>query len=202
MSAYPTAHFMLSVGPSAQFPPDEGCEVAAAGRSNAGKSSALNSIAGRKSLARTSKTPGRTRLLNYFELAESQRLVDLPGYGYADAGPAERADWARLIDALSRRASLTGMLLIVDSRRGLQEGDFGLLEWAGGLPVQVLLSKCDKLTRSQQQKTLADARAQLQNQAAVQLFSAVSGEGVTEARGVLDRWLLKRNPGDPALLGG
>ncbi|HTP39660.1 MAG TPA: ribosome biogenesis GTP-binding protein YihA/YsxC [Steroidobacteraceae bacterium] len=202
MSAYPTARFLLSVGPSAQFPPDEGREVAAAGRSNAGKSSALNSIAGRRSLARTSKTPGRTRLLNYFELADGQRLVDLPGYGYADAGPAERADWARLIEALSQRASLAGLLLIVDVRRGLQEGDFGLLDWAGGLPVQVLLSKCDKLTRSQQQKALADARAQLQNRAAVQLFSAVSGEGVTEARGVLDRWLLKRNPGDPALLGG
>jgi GTP-binding protein len=202
MSAYPTAQFMLSVGPSAVFPPDDGYEVAAAGRSNAGKSSAINSIAGRKSLARTSKTPGRTRLLNYFELAEYRRLVDLPGYGYADAGPAERADWARLIDQLARRTSLSGLLLVVDIRRGLQEGDFGLLDWAGELPVQVLLAKCDKLTRSQQQKSLADARIQLQNRAAVQLFSAVSGEGVTVARGVLDRWLPKRNPGDPARFGG
>lgn len=189
MSTYPQAKFLISVGPSGQFPPDQGTEVAAAGRSNAGKSSAINAIVGRRALARTSKTPGRTRLLNYFELAEAQRLVDLPGYGYADASAAERADWTRLIDLLARREALVGLLLIVDCRRGLQDGDLGLLDWAGERPVHVLLSKCDKLTRSEGAKALAAARRALGTEGAVQLFSAVDGTGLAEARGVLDRWL-------------
>ncbi|MFT3906526.1 MAG: ribosome biogenesis GTP-binding protein YihA/YsxC [Steroidobacteraceae bacterium] len=189
MSLYPNAKFLLSVGPSGQFPPDHGAEVATAGRSNAGKSSAINAIAGRKGLARTSKTPGRTRLLNYFELTDGQRLVDLPGYGYADAGAAERAAWTRLIEQLARREALVGLLLIVDSRRGLQEGDFGLLEWAGQRPVHILLSKCDKLTRSEGAKVLAASRRELGSNASVQLFSAVDGTGLVEARRALDHWL-------------
>src|SRR4051812_32030430 len=114
MSQFPQVHFLLSVGSREQFPADEGCEVAFAGRSNAGKSSAINAITARNSLARTSKTPGRTKLLNFFELEPGRRLIDLPGYGYADAHATERAQWTALIDALPSRASLAGLFLIVD----------------------------------------------------------------------------------------
>lgn len=192
MSTYPQAAFLLSVGPSGQFPPDTGAEVAAAGRSNAGKSSAINALTGRRALARTSKTPGRTRLLNYFQLRDGQRLVDLPGYGYADAGDAERRAWDRLIGLLAERTALVGLLLIVDARRGIQDGDQALVEWAAPRPVHVLLSKCDKLGRQEGIKTLAAARAALAGRAEVQLFSAVDGTGLVEARRVLDRWLTGR----------
>ena len=122
MSRFPHVEFLLSVAAPVQFPPDAGAEVAIAGRSNAGKSSAINAIAERKALARTSKTPGQTRLLNYFELEESHRIVDLPGYGYAAVRPDERRKWVPLIDALRARTSLKGLCLIVDSRRGLRRG--------------------------------------------------------------------------------
>src|ERR1700683_1604502 len=123
MSAYPTAQFMLSAAAAGQFPADTGAEAAIAGRSNAGKSSAINAITNRRALARTSKTPGRTRLLNFFQLAPGERLIDLPGYGFAAGPPAERDDWARLIDALAQRDSLRGLVLVVDARRGLLDGD-------------------------------------------------------------------------------
>src|SRR5262250_1681379 len=130
MSRFSEARFMGSVASAAQFPADVGVEIAFAGRSNAGKSSAINAIAQRRGLARTSKTPGRTRLLNFFELAPQWRLVDLPGYGYANVPEAERRAWLPLIEALRNRASLRGLFVIVDSRRGLSAADEGLLEWA------------------------------------------------------------------------
>src|SRR5246500_4269136 len=123
MSIYPGAQFLISAAAPAQFPPDAGAEVAFAGRSNSGKSSAINAITQRRGLARTSKTPGRTRLLNFFELAPLRRLVDLPGYGYASGPQAERRSWRPLIDALQERASLRGLFLIVDARRGITHGD-------------------------------------------------------------------------------
>src|SRR5882757_11481090 len=138
---------MLSAAAGAQFPADHGVEIAFAGRSNAGKSSAINAITQRHGLARTSKTPGRTRLLNFFELGTHQRIVDLPGYGYATGPEAERLSWQPLIDALRGRESLRGLFMIVDSRRGLTDGDEALLAWASPtlLRVHVLLSKADKL---------------------------------------------------------
>jgi len=142
MSRFQQAKFLVSAAAPAQFPPDEGAEVAFAGRSNAGKSSAINAITQRRGLARTSKTPGRTRLLNFFELAPQRRLVDLPGYGYAGGPQAERRTWGPLIDALHERASLRGLFLIVDVRRGVTAGDEGLLEWvAPDRRVHVLLSR-------------------------------------------------------------
>jgi len=187
VSRFPTVHFMLSVAAPAQFPPDEGAEVAFAGRSNAGKSSAINALTQRKALARTSKTPGQTRLLNYFELAPGQRIVDLPGYGYASAPPAERAKWAPLIDRLRARQSLRGLFLIVDARRGMAEEDEGLMAWAGPAErrVHVLLTKADKLTRNEARAVLVAAERQLAGRATAQLLSAHSGAGVPEAQRAL-----------------
>jgi len=189
VSRFPTVHFMLSVAAPAQFPADDGSEVAFAGRSNAGKSSAINALTQRKALARTSKTPGQTRLLNYFELAPGRRIVDLPGYGYASAPPAERARWAPLIDRLRARQSLRGLFLIVDARRGVGEEDEGLIAWADPAErrVHVLLTKSDKLTRNEARAALEAARRQLGDRATAQLLSSQSGAGVPEAqRALLD----------------
>lgn len=187
MSRFPTVHFMLSVASPAQFPPDDGAEVAFAGRSNAGKSSAINALTQRKALARTSKTPGQTRLLNYFELAPGRRIVDLPGYGYASAPPAERAKWAPLTERLRARQSLRGLFLVVDARRGVGEEDEGLIAWADPAErrVHVLLTKADKLTRNEARAALAAAERQLEGRATVQLLSSHSGAGVQEAQRAL-----------------
>jgi len=190
VAAFPNARFLVSAAAPGQFPADHGAEVAFAGRSNAGKSSAINAIVGRQGLARTSKTPGRTRLINFFELSPRERIVDLPGYGYASAPEAERRTWPRLIEALRERDALKGLFVIVDARRGIGEGDEALLEWA--LPrqrVHVLLAKADKLTRNEGRRALAAAAEALRGRATVQLFSAHARAGLDEAQGVLRAWL-------------
>jgi GTP-binding protein len=190
MSRFPEARFLTSAAAAAQFPADAGKEVAFAGRSNAGKSSAINAITQRRGLARTAKTPGRTRLLNFFELAPARRLVDLPGYGYASAPAAERRAWVASTEALRARASLSGLFVVVDSRRGLMTGDEGLLEWV--LPTQrvhVLLSKADKLSRGEAAATLRAVSRRLAGRATAQLFSALKGTGVHEAQDTLAAWL-------------
>jgi GTP-binding protein len=191
VSVYPSAQFLFSAAAADQFPADSGAEIAIAGRSNAGKSSAINSITGRHALARTSKMPGRTRLLNFFELSPGKRLVDLPGYGFAEGRPADRDDWARLIDALATRACLRGLLMVVDARRGLLAGDEALLGWAQGLElaVHVLLSKSDQLKRAEARTLLARSEAMLAGRASAQLFSARTGVGLDEVRGTVDAWL-------------
>ena len=190
MSRFQQAKFLVSAAAPAQFPPDAGAEVAFAGRSNAGKSSAINAITQRRGLARTSKTPGRTRLLNFFELAPQWRIVDLPGYGYASGPEAERRTWRPLIDALHERASLRGLFVIVDARRGVTEGDEGLLDWlAPERRVHVLLSKADKLSRSEGARALHAARDALAGRATLQLFSATDGTGLGEAQDTLLEWL-------------
>jgi GTP-binding protein len=195
MSRFPGARFLTSAAKPAQFPPDVGSEVAFAGRSNAGKSSAINAIVQRQRLARTSKTPGRTRLLNFFELGADRRLVDLPGYGYASAPEAERRAWGPLIDALRARASFRGLFVIVDARRGITAGDQGLLEWASpALSVHVLLSKADKLSRSEGLRALRTATTELQGRATAELFSALRGTGVEAAQLMLASWLERRPP--------
>jgi GTP-binding protein len=190
MSRFGGARFLLTVATPSQFPPDEGAEVAFAGRSNSGKSSAINAIARHRGLARTSKTPGRTRLLNLYELAPAKRLVDLPGYGYASVTAAEREAWLPLLETLRARTSLKGLFLIVDSRRGLTEGDEGLIEWtSGGQALHVLLSKADKLNRGEAAAALRTASDRLGGRASVQLFSALRGTGVREAQDRIAAWL-------------
>ncbi len=204
MGPFPQVRFMLSVAAPVQFPADHGAEIAIAGRSNAGKSSAINSLLSRKALARTSKTPGQTRLLNYFELAPGRRLVDLPGYGYADVPAVERRKWLPLIDVLQERESFAGLLLIVDARRGVREEDVALVEWADPerRRVHVLISKADKLNQSERAAAVRDANSvldatiepALRGQVTVQAFSAHEGIGLREAQSKLAAMLVKAAP--------
>jgi GTP-binding protein len=192
MSHYPQAAFLKSANSPAQFVPDEGAEVAFAGRSNAGKSSAINIIVNRRQFARTSKMPGRTRLVNFFALREGTRLVDLPGYGFARVSGQMRDHWADLMaEYFETRASLRGMFLIVDIRRRLTEFDHQMLAFAEavGLPVHVLLTKSDKLKRGQAATALLEVRRELGEGVTVQQFSALSRQGEEEARARLEEFL-------------
>ena len=194
MSHYPQAAFIKSANAPAQFVPDEGAEVAFAGRSNAGKSSAINIIVNRRQFARTSKTPGRTQLVNFFALRDGARIVDLPGYGFARVSDRMRDHWAELMaDYFETRASLRGMFLIVDIRRGLTAFDRQMLAFAEsvGLPVHVLLTKTDKLKRGQAAKTLLEIRRELGDGVTVQHFSALSRLGEDEARAKLEDFLAR-----------
>lgn len=192
---YQHVHFLLSTPDAAHAPPDTGREVAFAGRSNAGKSSALNTITGQKALARTSKTPGRTQQINFFRFDAQRRLVDLPGYGYAKVSRSTKNQWQRHIAGyLETRHCLQGLILLMDIRHPLKEFDRHLLNWcqAAGLPVHVLLTKADKLSRGPAQATLLQVRKHLAAHAphaTVQLFSALNKTGAEEARGILDQWL-------------
>jgi GTP-binding protein len=203
MSAYPHAKFLTSADAPRQFPADAGVEVAIAGRSNAGKSSALNALVGRKTLARTSRTPGATRLINFFELAPGQRLVDLPGYGYAAVPGEMRRHWGALIETyFGARRSLKGVVIVMDVRHPLTAHDRTMLELAAAraLPVHLLLTKSDKLSRGAARAALHSVRRSGSGSTA-QLFSAVTGEGLAEARSRL-RGLFsarkKETPVDPA----
>ncbi|MDR2215230.1 MAG: ribosome biogenesis GTP-binding protein YihA/YsxC [Nevskiaceae bacterium] len=191
MSIWPELRFLTSVAKPAGLPPDVGREIAVAGRSNAGKSSAINVLLARHGLARTSRTPGRTQLFNYFELAPGRRIVDLPGYGHASVAAGARENWGPLGEALRVRESLAGLLLIVDCRRGVGLMDLHFLDWAGRPAEQthVLLSKADKLGRGAGLTALRAAQAGLAGKASCQLFSALKGVGVDEARAVIRRWL-------------
>jgi GTP-binding protein len=191
-SPFPTVEFLKSVALPGQFPQDEGREIAVAGRSNAGKSSAINALLAHKGLARTSRTPGRTQLYNYFQLAPGLRLVDLPGYGHAKVNAAVRDSWGPLGEALRQRHCFTALLLVVDIRRGVGELDLAMLDWAGrsAAATHVLLAKADKLPHGQAMRALKDAQIALAGRGGCQLFSAHKGLGVDEARRVL-RGLLK-----------
>ena len=192
MSQYPAARFVLSANEPAQFPPAAGPEVAFAGRSNAGKSSAINALMNRRQFARTSKTPGRTQLINFFDLGDGRQLVDLPGYGFARVSNAVRDHWGRLITGyFTSRDNLAGLFVIVDARRGLLKGDATMLELAAdvGLPVHILLSKADKLKRGQAASALLKAQRELRDRASVQLFSSLKKTGVDEARSRLADYL-------------
>ena len=192
MSQFPNAKFITSANKVAQFVPDTGSEVAFAGRSNSGKSSAINVIVNRRQFARTSKTPGRTQLINFFALREQARLVDLPGYGFARVADAVREHWGRLVTAyIEDRRSLHGLFLIVDIRRGLSDYDRRLLQLTepSSLPVHVLLTKADKLKRGQAANTLLSVSKELAERATVQLFSALNRQGVDQARDALEQFL-------------
>jgi GTP-binding protein len=192
MPHFPPAEFLTSSWQPHQFPPDQGVEVAFAGRSNAGKSSALNAITGRRDLARTSKTPGRTQLINFFALNERQRLADLPGYGYAKVPEKMRDHWRQLLSKyVETRASLGGLVIVMDSRRPLTDFDWQMLEWTGAqsLPTYLLLTKADKLSKGEALTTLKKVRAEVGDAVGAQLFSAVTKAGVDEARKVVLRML-------------
>jgi GTP-binding protein len=169
--------------------------VAFAGRSNAGKSSAINSLTNNKKLAKTSKTPGRTQLINFFELSDCQRLVDLPGYGFAKVPLAVKREWTKQLEIyLQNRQCLRGLILLMDVRHPLQPFDRQMLGWAlqASMPVHILLTKADKLKRGAAGTALLQVRAELKPQeelTSVQLFSALKHEGHKELIAVLDGWL-------------
>ena len=193
--SYRRAEFMTSASKLSQCPPDSGWEVAFAGRSNAGKSSAINSLTGNRKLAKTSKTPGRTQLINFFQLSPSQRLVDLPGYGFAKVPLAVKREWTRQLENyLQKRQSLRGLILLMDVRHPMQPFDQQMLTWAleASMPVHILLTKADKLKRGPGGNTLLQVRSQLkpyQQLVSVQLFSALKHAGHKELIEVLDAWL-------------
>ena len=193
MSTYPTVKFLTSAAEAHQLAPDTGREVAFAGRSNSGKSTAINVITQRSGLARVSRTPGRTQLINFFELAPDRRLVDLPGYGFAKVPQKVRARWLQLMEHyFNVRESLVGLMLIVDSRRGLGAQDAAMLECvlARDRHAHVLLTKTDKLNRRDSLRVLRDTKAACSDTAVTaQLFSAHAGQGLEEARSVMERWL-------------
>ena len=207
MASYSNVRFLTSANALGQLPPDAGVEVAFAGRSNAGKSSAINAITQRKGLARTSKSPGATRLINFFELENGRRLVDLPGYGFAKVSGAMREHWGTLLQGyFAKRASLRGTIVVMDVRHPLTEHDRDMLGLAStrGLPVHVLLTKADKLGRGAAAAALQAVRRGLPRDGAVsvQLFSALAGQGVVQARAALEALLdgrqIKETPAGPA----
>lgn len=192
------ARFLTSAAESRGFPADTGAELAVVGRSNSGKSSAINRIVGQGKLARVSKTPGRTQLINFFELGEGRRLVDLPGYGFARVPEAQRQDWRRLAgEYFESRRSLKGLLMTVDIRRGLLDLDEAMLDWAAGLglPVLILLTKADKLSRSAGATALKALRRDLGDGVTAELFSALDDTGVDSARKQVEAWIGAELPG-------
>ena len=196
MSVFPHACFLTSAHEPHQFVADTGVEVAFAGRSNAGKSSAINAMVNRRTFARTSKSPGRTQLINFFGLAENQRLVDLPGYGYARVSQSARNHWQQLLtEYFQYRKSLVGAIILVDSRRLLGAYDWQMLEWCRSIecPVHVMLTKADKLKRQAANRGLAASQNELGDLATVQLFSATKGQGLEEARLQLNALLSGRD---------
>jgi GTP-binding protein len=194
MRAFNQARYIASIGSLSQLPAEGPPEIAFCGRSNVGKSSAINALTGRKRLAFTSKTPGRTQTINLFDVGESVRLVDLPGYGFARVPQAVRAQWDRLVGGyLSGRTSLSALVIIMDARRPFTEHDARMLDWAQPLdrPVLVLLSKADKLNKRERAASLARAREGLAARAMVgevRLFSSVTREGVDDTRTLLAAW--------------
>jgi len=196
MSAfYQQARFLQSATTIDTLPPELGFEVAFAGRSNSGKSSTLNRLCRQKSLARTSKTPGRTQLINFFELPEGKYLVDLPGYGYAKVPERVKLEWQKFIESyLVNRFTLCGLVIVMDIRRPMLDHDLTMLNWAESrdLPVHVVLNKSDKLKHGQAKSTWLKTQKSLNdytNSCSVQMFSALKNHGVEELSNKLDSWL-------------
>ena len=190
------AHYLMSAHNPRQLPPDGGFEVAFAGRSNAGKSSALNAICQQNALAKVSKTPGRTQQLVFFEVEPERCLVDLPGYGYAKVPKDLQAHWQSFIDSYFRtREALKGLVVVMDIRHPLKDYDRQMLAYAveRGLPAHAILTKADKFGRGQQTQALMAVRRELQSAygdtVSVQTFSGESKQGVDEARAVIEGWL-------------
>ena len=201
MSIFSDARYLHTAANRGQLPPEGEPEIAFAGRSNAGKSSAINALAGRRRLAFFSKTPGRTQQINFFALRDGGLLTDLPGYGYAKVPLDLRAHWEEFLgEYLQTRGSLIGLALVMDARHPLTELDRRMIEWfvPTGKPIHILLTKSDKLTRNEAAATLAKVRKALAEMpsTSVQLFSSTAGTGVDEAEATFAQWLgeTKRNP--------
>jgi GTP-binding protein len=189
MTAFAQAAFLRAAARITDLPPPGPPEIAFAGRSNVGKSSAINALVGRRALARTSKTPGRTQTINFYELGDAARLVDLPGYGYARVSKDMRAQWRELVGGyLASASSLVGVVVVMDARHALTPLDLQLIEWLGERPLLAILSKADKLSRNAQSAVLSDVRRQLRRNSAT-LFSSVTRQGVEECRDLLEHWL-------------
>ena len=195
MSLFRHAVFEISVARPEQLPAATGPEVAFAGRSNAGKSSAINTLVGHTRLAFVSKTPGRTQLINVFRLRNGAALVDLPGYGYAEVPEPVRRQWTVLLEHyLSRRQALAGLVLIMDARRPLGDRDRQMINWFGptGKPIHCLLTKADKLSRQEQTKMLRQVQAEVADAGSpitAQLFSSLKRTGIEEAEAIIGSWL-------------
>lgn len=193
MGLFDRAMYVASAHDLEQLPPDVGAEVAFVGRSNAGKSSAINTLANHKRLAYVSKTPGRTQLINFFSLGDDRTLVDLPGYGYAEVPARVKAHWQSVMAAyVSTRRALNGLVLIMDARHPLKALDIKLLDWylPTGKPVHCLLTKADKLSKGDQALTLRRVTKELElvgQNATAQLFSSLKREGVKEAESAIAR---------------
>ncbi|MBE9608022.1 ribosome biogenesis GTP-binding protein YihA/YsxC [Chitinilyticum piscinae] len=192
MSLFRGLQFLTTVNDLRSLP-NEGLEVAFAGRSNAGKSSAINTLANHTRLAFVSKTPGRTQHINYFDFGQERRLVDLPGYGYAEVPAAVRAHWEKLLGLyLVNRSNLIGLVLIMDSRRPLTQLDCQMLDWflPTGKPVHCLLTKSDKLSKQDSIKVLREVKKQFAElpQVTVQLFSSLKKQGVEETETIVGQW--------------
>jgi len=196
---YKNAYFLLSVADLKQLPPDEGIEVAIVGRSNAGKSSVLNKLTQNKGLARVSKTPGRTQLINLFALDDKRRLADLPGYGYAKVTKETKAGWQVLLDRyLRERQCLRGLLLVMDIRHPLKEFDQAILRWANDaqLSVHILLNKADKLSLHQLKQTVQKVEQYIQTlntEVTCQPLSALKGQGIDHLQKKCDTWFSQKN---------
>ncbi len=195
MGLFSQAKFYTTVNHLRDLPSHGGREVAFVGRSNAGKSSAINTLANHTRLAFTSKTPGRTQHINFFELGGGNFLVDLPGYGYAKVPPDVQAHWEHLLSQyLQTREELCGLVVIMDARHPLTERDQGMLDWFAptGKPIHILLTKSDKLSRQQSTHTLREVKSFLLEhfpQCTVQLFSSLKKLGTDEAETVIAGWL-------------
>lgn len=192
---YRQASFVKSAARLSQCPENEGREVAFAGRSNAGKSSALNALTGSNKLARTSKTPGRTQLINFFQVQDDVLLVDLPGYGYAKVPEAMKKEWQHhMTDYLQRREALVGLVLLMDIRHPMKEFDQMMLNWSvsANLPLHILLTKADKLKQGAARQVLNKLRQELARFPLVstQLFSSLKRTGVDQLAVKLDEWFL------------
>lgn len=194
---YRQTRFLLSAQEMEHFPPDHGSEVAFVGKSNVGKSSVINTLTGHGGLARTSKTPGRTQLVNFFEVASGVRLVDLPGYGFAKVPTEVKRHWDIVInDYFNYRQSLRGLILIVDIRRELSAEDNNMLVWcqARNIPVHVLLNKADKLPFGQKKQALLNLKKMMGDRpVTVQLFSATHRDGMDELLQHLNKWFYEKN---------
>ena len=201
---YRQAAYLVSAPKLELCPADSVAEVAFIGRSNAGKSSAINALTDQNKLARTSKTPGRTQLLNYFTLVPGRYLVDVPGFGYAKVSSSQKQQWQKqLVRYLEEREPLKGLVMLMDIRHPFMESDTMMISWCvkAGIPLRILLTKADKLAYGASKSTLLLVRKELKDQAAlvsVQLFSSVNGQGVDELKSCLNGWLGESEPEEAA----